>query len=75
MAATDSHRPTYAYMVGNVATVQFYKEDGSGAPLYQERQPIGLPAVYNGEEPTKASDGSNSYVFDGWSDDPYGFLD
>lgn len=71
LAAGDANRPPYYYKVAEAYQVTFKSEDGTANiidPVYQE---VNTKPVCS-TEPTKASNATNSFTFDGWATEANG---
>ncbi|MBR2168134.1 MAG: InlB B-repeat-containing protein [Paludibacteraceae bacterium] len=71
LASGDANRPPYYYKVAEAYQVIFKNEDGSANiidPIYQE---INTKPVCS-TEPTKVSNATNSFTFDGWATEANG---
>ncbi|MBQ6723086.1 MAG: InlB B-repeat-containing protein [Paludibacteraceae bacterium] len=71
LASGDANRPPYYYKVAEAYQVTFKNEDGTANiidPIYQE---VNTKPVCS-TEPTKASNATNSFTFDGWATEANG---
>ena len=65
LRADDPNYPTYSYKIAKAYDITFNNWDGS--ELQTDSVEWNTTPSYDGADPTKPEDASNTYTFDGWS--------